>query len=158
MREIYTYAGIALASTVKFVGGPIAGLALKANWHIIAFCSTIGMMLSVTGVVYFGPYLLKAMAWFSKGKKKKVFSKTSRYAIKVKNKLGLWGIALLTPFLFTPIVGSFIAMSFKFNKFEILWKMALCGILAGYVQVALLFYLKEVFYALKDVFSNLISF
>ena len=151
MKQIYTYLGIVLASTIKFVGGPLAGLALQANWHIIVICSTIGMMLSVTAVVYFGPYLLKAIAWFSRGKKKKVFTKTSRYAVKVKNKLGLWGIALLTPFLFTPIVGSFIAMSFKFNKLEILWKMALCGILAGYVQVALLYYLKE-------IFSKLFSF
>ncbi len=145
MKEFYTYGGIALASTIKFVGGPLAGLALKANWHIIAIFSTIGMMISVSAVVFFGPYLLKAIAWFTKGKKKKVFSKTSRYAVKVKNKLGLWGIALLTPFLFTPIVGSFIAMSFKFNKTEIIWKMALCGIFAGYVQVALLYYLKEIF-------------
>jgi hypothetical protein len=143
MKIIYTYIGIVLASTVKFVGGPIAGLALQANWHIIAFCSTLGMMLSVVGVLYFGPYLLKLIDWFRRGKKKVVFSKTSRYAVKVKNKLGLWGIALLTPFLFTPIVGSLIAISFKFNKSEILWKMALCGIFAGYVQIALLYYLKE---------------
>jgi hypothetical protein len=145
MKLIYTYIGIVLASTIKFVGGPLAGLALNANWHLIAICSTIGMMLSIVGVLYFGPYLLKFIDWLRRGKKKTVFSKTSRYAVKVKNKLGLWGIALLTPFLFTPIVGALIAISFKFNKIEILWKMALCGIFAGYVQTFLLYYLKEVF-------------
>jgi hypothetical protein len=144
MNDIYTYLGIAFAATIKFVGGPLAGLALKANWHFIAIFSTVGLMISVTGVLYFGPYILKLIDWFKKNKKKTIFSKTSRYAVKVKNKLGLWGIALLTPFLFTPIVGSFIALSFKYSKTEILWKMALCGIFAGYVQTVLLFYLKEV--------------
>jgi hypothetical protein len=90
-----------------------------------------------------GPYLIKLLAFFRPKSKKKIFSKTTRYAVKVKSSLGLWGVALLTPFLFTPILGSFLALAFKYKKSEIIVKMAICGILAGYIQTAALFYLKE---------------
>ena len=41
------YLSVALASTLKFFGGPITGVILKLNWIETAFCSAVGIMFSV---------------------------------------------------------------------------------------------------------------
>jgi hypothetical protein len=143
MEKISIYIGIALASTVKFVGGPLAGVALSENWTITALLSAAGMMISVLCVLFLGQYFLKLAAYFRKGQAKK-FTKTSRYAVKTKQRLGLWGIAFLTPFIFTPILGSFLSLSFKYPKSEIITKMLICGVFAGYVQTIAVYYFKDI--------------
>ncbi|MGL4630561.1 MAG: hypothetical protein ACRCVT_05070 [Leadbetterella sp.] len=137
LQKIPVYFSIMLASTIKFVGGPLLGIGLKLNIHETAFFSALGMMISVLAIVFFGPYILTFFARFRKGTSKK-FSKTKRMAVRVKTKLGVWGIALLTPFIFTPILGSFLAVSFRFPKIQIIYSMLACGIFAGYVQTYLL--------------------
>lgn len=47
---------------------------------------------------------------------KKVFSKTNRRFISVKNKYGLWGISFLTPVLFSIPIGCFLATRFYKNN------------------------------------------
>ncbi len=135
MTLILEYIGVALASTIKFVGGPILGVARGLSWTETSLSSVAGMMLSVLVVVYGSGAAARVGSWFFKKKgKRKIFSRTTRLAVKVKRSLGLWGVAFLTPFLFTPILGTFIAVSFRFPKREILLKMLICGIIAGYVQ------------------------
>jgi hypothetical protein len=102
-------------------------------------------MFTVFLVVYGGDIITKLIARFRGHKPKKIFSRTTRIAIRVKKKLGLWGIALLTPFIFTPILGSFLALHFRFNKVEILWKMLLCGLFAGAIQTWFFYFVKSWF-------------
>lgn len=148
VSKFSTYIAIALASTIKFVGGPIAGIAFKENWIMVSICSTIGMMISVSAVLFFGDKLISLGSKLFPNKNRKIFTRTNRWAVKVKKSLGLWGIAFLTPFLFTPILGSFIALSFKFPKSQIFVRMLICGLVAGYLQTAGLFYLKDFFVGL----------
>jgi len=166
MDPVSEYIAVALASSFKFVGGPVAGMAMGLSLLETALCSAAGMMLTVFLITY-GSNLLKRLSatrWFTKiaaffhrvahspqirrifGKRsRKVFSRTTRLAVKIKSSLGLWGVALLTPFLFTPVLGTFLALSFRFPKREILEKMLVCGLLAGFLQTIAIHYLKVLF-------------
>ncbi len=131
------YITIALASTIKFVGGPLAGVLAKVSWWETAIASTIGMLFTVTIIVYGGSFLEKIYSRFAKPKKRKKFTTSIKFGVKVKKKLGLWGISFLTPLLFTPILGSYLALAFKFNKLEIILKMTVCGLFWGSIQTLL---------------------
>ena len=109
MLKLSEYLAVAVAATIKFVGGPIAGVAFNLKWWETTLFSAIGMMITVILVIYGGGFLGNLIQKFRSEKPRKIFSKTTRIGVKVKSKLGLWGIALLTPFIFTPIVGSFLA-------------------------------------------------
>ena len=164
MDPVSEYIAVALASTFKFVGGPVAGIAMGLSWLETTLCSAAGMMFSgflltscsnllqrVFSFRGFQPLtpFVRGLAISSRVKKlfkpRKIFSRTTRLAVKVKSRLGLWGVAFLTPFLFTPILGTFIALSFRFPKREILQKMLVCGLLAGFLQTVAIHYLKVLF-------------
>lgn len=145
MIRITEYIAVAFASTLKFVGGPIAGLALNLAWWETSLFSAIGMMLTVFLVIYGGGFLKKIVKTFKKNKPSKIFTRSNRTAVKVKTKLGLWGIAFLTPFIFTPILGSYLALSFRFNKVEIIWKMFVCGLVAGTIQTLFFYFFRDLF-------------
>lgn len=166
MDPVSEYIAVALASTFKFVGGPVAGIAMGLSLVETAVCSAAGMMLTVFLITY-GSNLVKrfsTFAWFQRmtgffrhlgdsswlkkifrRRPRKLFSKTTRLAVTVKGRLGLWGVAFLTPFLFTPILGTFIALSFRVPKREILQKMLVCGLLAGFLQTVAIHFIKVLF-------------
>lgn len=145
MKPILEYIGVALASTIKFMGGPIAGLNLGLTWQETAISSAIGMMFTVVIITYGQSLLNLIPKSFSNPKKKKIFNRQTRFAVKVKNKLGLWGVAILTPFLFTPVLGTFIAIAFKYPKSEIISKMLVCSLIAGVIQSLVFYYVISMF-------------
>jgi hypothetical protein len=153
MLELTKYISVALAATIKFFGGPLAGFAFKMSWWATAICSTVGLMLTVALVIYGGDLIKNLTAKFGSNKPKKIFTKMSRMAVKVKMKLGLWGIAFLTPLIFTPIVGSFLCLSFKFSKPQIMFRMLVCGLFWGSIQTLFLQYMKIIFFYIKDYFA-----
>ena len=142
MLKLSEYLAVAVAATIKFVGGPIAGVAFNLKWWETTLFSAIGMMITVILVIYGGGFLGNLIQKFRSEKPRKISSKTTRIGVKVKSKLGLWGIALLTPFIFTPIVGSFLALNFRFKKSEIVWKMLLCALFAGFIQTCFFYFMK----------------
>lgn len=132
--NITEYLGVALASTIKFVGGPIAGVALKLTWWGTALASTTGMMFTVIIIIYGGGVFSYLSQKLGNKKPRKKFTTTIKFGVKVKRKLGLWGISFLTPLLFTPILGSFLVLAFRYNKLEIIYKMTVCGFFWGAIQ------------------------
>ncbi len=155
MDRFFSYLKVAAASTIKFFGGPILGRIENLSWWETAISSTFGLMFTVIIVIYAGEYLqqfLLNVKWkIGKERPRKTFSRTTRTGIKVKNKLGLWGIAFLTPLIFTPIVGSFLSLAFRFPKPQILVKMFICGLFWGAIQA-------EVVILFGDLFPIFLSF
>jgi uncharacterized membrane protein len=158
MDPISEYIAVALASTFKFVGGPVAGISLGLSLIETTLCSAAGMMVTVFLITYgntFGGKLLdsslmrkwKESSLFKRWapKERKRFTRMNRLGVKVKSKLGLWGLAFLTPFLFTPILGTFLALRFRFPINEILSKMLICGLVAGFIQTLAINYLRFLF-------------
>ncbi|WP_149241241.1 hypothetical protein [Dyadobacter sp. 32] len=115
------YLSVALASTLKFFGGPIAGVVLKLTWIETAICSVAGMMFSVFILTFLGKAVQSLMNKHRKSPAKR-FSRTNRIAVNIWKKFGIIGIAFLTPPLFTPLFGPILAVAFKVPRASIfLW-------------------------------------
>ena len=139
------YLSVCTATMIKFMGGPLTGLALQLSWLETALLSALGMMCTVVLFLFFGDYLRLLIQKIVGNKKKKLFTKRNRFILKVKQRVGLWGIALLTPALLTPVGGSIIAIAFRYNKTEIFIKMLVSAVAWGFVQTWLFYGLKTLF-------------
>jgi uncharacterized membrane protein len=145
--EFAKYLSVVAISMLKFAGGPITGLALQLSWVETAICSVVGMMITVTLIVYSSGFIQKIWSKvFPKKEKPKKFTKVNRLAIKTRRKFGLIGIAFLTPLLFTPIGGSAIAMAFRYQKEDILVKMLMSAVVWAIVQTLFFYYLKDILF------------
>lgn len=126
---------VALASTLKFIGGPLAGAALGLPWWQTGLASAAGMMTTVVLVSLFGD-ALRTLLVRLRGPPRR-FSKRTRRAVKLWRRSGVLGVAFLTPILFSPIGGALLAASFRPRKRQ-LWPAmaaaALCwGMLLSFV-------------------------
>ncbi len=138
------YISVILASMLKFVAGPLAGIALSLNWWETAICTVVGMMLSVVIFVFLGTAIQQLMSRYRK-EKPKLFSKRTRLAVRVWKKSGMTGIAILTPLLFTPIGGTLIAVSFKVPRLTIIFQMLLWGIVLGVIITLAVYKFRDLF-------------
>ena len=124
MNDLEKYVAVILPSMLKFFLGPLAGIALKLSWWETMFCTVIGMMVSVVVFTFLGKAIRDGWQKWRKTTPK-LFSKSSRRAVKVYRRFGMAGIACLTPLLFTPIGGTLIATSFKIPPVKIIaWMVA----------------------------------
>ncbi|WP_394994656.1 hypothetical protein [Emticicia sp.] len=141
------YISVIAISMLKFAGGPLTGLALKLGWVETAICSVIGMMITVTLIVYSSDFIQKVwINFFPKKEKTKKFTKMNRLAIKTRRKFGLIGISLLTPLLFTPIGGAAIAMAFRYDKREIMVQMFISAVVWAIVQTLFFYFVKDLIF------------
>lgn len=120
---------VALASTLKFIGGPVAGLALHLNWRQTAAASLAGMMLTVVVFTYGGHRIKTWWQQRVRHKKPRLFTRRNRRAVRIFQQFGMPGIAFLTPVLFTPIGGTLMAVSFHQKHYRIFIWMAIFGTL-----------------------------
>jgi hypothetical protein len=121
-----------LASMLKFFGGPIAGFLTGVPVQKTVFLSAGGMMTAVIVTTIFAKTITSYLNKRVKTKKL-IFTKSARFKIKIWQKLGLFGIALLTPPLFTPIGGTLMALSFKVNVYKMIGYMLVSSIFWGYL-------------------------
>ncbi len=136
------YLSVILASSLKFMGGPLAGLAFKLSWYETAICATVGMLLAVVVFVFLG-HAIQELSNKYRSQKPKLFSRRSRYAVKIWQRFGILGIAFLTPLVFTPIGGTLIAVSFRVSKAKIIYLMFVSAVFWAIVQSLFFFYLSE---------------
>ena len=136
--DFLKYLSVAMASTLKFFGGPIMGVILKLTWLETALCSTIGMMFSVFLFTYAGKGVQALVKKYRKSPPKR-FSRTNRIAINIWKKFGIIGIAFLTPPLFTPIFGPLLAVAFRVPRTSIFLWMSISAILWG-LSISYLFH------------------
>lgn len=114
---------------LKFFAGPATGVGLRLHPIEIIVCSWLGMMISVTLFVFAGDWMQRQ--WKRPGR---TSMKTKRRYIKIKQSAGLWGIAFLTPALLSPIGGALVAVAFRYERKEILAKMAVAGAVWAVIQ------------------------
>ena len=145
---IAKYISVILASTIKFIGGPLAGLALQLSWYETASCTIIGMMLSVMTITFAGKGVQKLTQRLRKQKPKR-FSPRTRLAVRVWKRFGIFGIAALTPLVLTPIGGTVLAIAFRVPLRLILLYMALSAGFWAIIQSLLIYQLP----AIKHLFD-----
>ncbi|MCA0232193.1 MAG: hypothetical protein LCH91_17115 [Bacteroidetes bacterium] len=138
------YISVVLASMVKFVAGPITGMALGLQWYETALCTVVGMMLSVVIFLFLGTAIQHLMNRYRK-QKPTLFSKRTRLAVRVWKKSGMTGIAFLTPLLFTPIGGTLIAVSFKVPRLTVIAQMLFWGVVLGVIITLVVYEFRSFF-------------
>jgi uncharacterized membrane protein len=131
------------ASSVKFVAGPLAGFGLGLSMVETIVCTWVGMMTTVTIMLTVGRFLVQQIGRLSV-QKPKLFSGRARYAVRVWQRFGIIGIAVMTPLLFTPIGGSMLALSFKVPTARVLFFMAISGIFWAIVFTVMMYQLTFV--------------
>jgi len=102
-------ASVFLLSTVKFLGGPLAGSSMGLGFWTTLVLTVAGMMTSVFVFSGIGRAWVRHKQQQRRLRRVPVFSKRSRNIIKVFKKFGMGGIAFLTPILLSPIGGTVIA-------------------------------------------------
>lgn len=142
------YVSVVVASTIKFVGGPLSGAALGLTWLETAVCTTLGMMVSVIVITYAGT-ALQALRQRYRPRQPKRFTKRTRLAVRIWHRFGLAGIAFLTPLILTPIGGTVLAVSFGVERAKLLLYMLISGVLWAIVQTLALYQIP----GLKGLFA-----
>ena len=137
------YFAVMAASSVKFVAGPLAGFGLGLSMVETIVCTWLGMMTTVTIMLTVGRFLVQQISRLSV-QKPKLFSGRARYAVRVWQRFGIIGIAVMTPLLFTPIGGSLLALSFKVPTARVLFFMAVSGIFWAIVFTVMMYQLTFV--------------
>jgi hypothetical protein len=142
--NIAKYVSVALASMLKFIGGPLAGLALQLSWVETAACTLAGMMTSVLLVVFAGTALDRLLQRYRKTPTRR-FTKRTRLAVRIWQRAGLAGIALLTPLLLTPVGGTVLAVSFRVPTGRLMLAMLASGTFWGVVLTYLTYLVPGLF-------------
>jgi uncharacterized membrane protein len=137
------YFAVMAASSIKFVAGPITGFGIGLSMLETIVCTWLGMMTIVTIMLTVGRFLVQQISRL-RDQKPKLFSGRARYAVRVWQRFGIIGIAVMTPLLFTPIGGSLLALSFKVPTLRVLFFMALSGIFWAIVFTAMMYQLTFV--------------
>ena len=137
------YFAVMAASSIKFVAGPITGFGIGLSMLETILCTWAGMMTTVTIMLTIGRFLVQQISKL-RVQKPTLFSGRARYAVRVWQRFGIIGIAVMTPLLFTPIGGSLLALSFKVPTLRVLFFMALSGIFWAIVFTAMMYQLTFV--------------
>ncbi len=129
MESLLEIMSVFFLSTVKFVlGGVPLALVYEFSFFKSVTVTSFGGFVGVTFFVYTSNSLI---AFFKKRKiskqidnpnlpHKKVFTRTNKTIIIVKQRFGLLGIALLTPLLLSIPIGCFLSVRYFKNKQRIL--------------------------------------
>lgn len=134
MAELLKIVSTFLACAVAFgkVGMPMAVVLFKFNFLKVFLVSTSG---GIAGSIFFtnlSAVILKKYHQFrvKKGRihRGKIFTKSNRRIIKVKQKFGLAGIAFLTPMLLSYPIGALLADRFFKNKKKIVLYLSIATI------------------------------
>ena len=125
------WASVFLLSTVKFLGGPLAGSRMGLNFWTTLALTVAGMMTSVFVFSGIGRRWVRHRQQQRRLRRAPVFSKRSRSIIKIFKRFGMGGIAFLTPILLSPIGGTAIATLLGVPRQRILLHMFWSAVLWG---------------------------
>ena len=125
LAEIIKYISIYLLSMVKFIAGPTMGPASGLSWGETVLITVAGMM---TSVLIFTSKGFKQRIPFLFGRKRKKFTKKNRRFVGIWKKYGLFGVAFLTPIIFTPIGGSILVSYLGGGRRKIIYYMLISAV------------------------------
>lgn len=124
-------ASVFLLSTVKFLGGPLAGNSMGLGFWPTLLLTVAGMMTSVFIISGVGRRWVRHKQQQRRLRREPMFSKRSRNIIKVFKRFGMGGIAFLTPVLLSPIGGTVIATLLGVPRQRIMLHMLWSAVLWG---------------------------
>ncbi len=146
MQDVISLLGLWFFVGVKFLIGPVSVLAYGlSRWETVLFVSCAGTFWS--GVFYYAGAGMQL--WYRKKfppkKKKRLFTKSNRRLVRIKNKFGVWGLALLIPIISVPISALLASKYFKHERYVWLRYLVSCTFWA----TVLTFFSDHILLALK---------
>lgn len=149
-EELLKYLTVFGLSMFKFIFGPVTALPLGIGYVPTALLTAAGMMTSVLIISSLGNSLRQRFIQrFAPNRR--LFTPRSRQIVHVWRKYGMWGVAMLTPLIFTPVGGALIAVSFGEKRGKILFTMFVSAFFWAFVLSGALFFAKDL-YATADIF------
>lgn len=125
---------------LKFLAAPLGGYAAGLPMWLTILITIAGMMIAAVLFTYVGDYIRDH--FFGRFfKQTKTFSKKRRMMINVFRKFGPFGVAFLTPVLFTPIPGTLLLVSFKTPNYVIFKNMLISAVFWSFVFCGLIYHL-----------------
>ncbi len=129
------YLLLILLAATKFAISPIAA----SNWGMNHKESFI--LITISGLVgfftfyYFSSYLLKLMGMLLSGRqrKKKIFTRKNKLAVRIIRNYGLWLLAVLTPILISIPFGAFLCARYFPKKPMVILTMCAAIIAWGFI-------------------------
>lgn len=134
------YFSVYSISTLKFVGGPVIGVATGLNIFETVILTVAGMMTSVFCLSYFGDFFQEKFRSIFPNKKKWI--ENDKIAA-IWDKYGIKGIAFLTPVIFSPMVGTIMALSLGGKRHNVLIYMFISAGFWAIVQSVVLHYFGD---------------
>ncbi|MBA9079336.1 MULTISPECIES: hypothetical protein [Rufibacter] len=128
---------------MKFIGGPLAGMAMGLSFGATLALTVAGMMTSVFLFSLIGTAVHKQYMVRQRAKNKSLFSKKNRRIVKVWRRFGMSGIAFLTPVILTPIGGTVLASVLGVSKSRIVLHMLWSAVFWGFSLTLILFKLSH---------------
>ncbi len=134
------YFGLLALSTIKFLFAPFGGPALKLNYFETYFSCIIGALISSTFFFFLADFFMKRSvnkkreAHLKAEKegvplvKKKIFTKMNKSLIRIKHKLGIFGVSFLAPLFLSIPVGTIIVAKF-YGKNKFTYPIIILGII-----------------------------
>ena len=111
---ILRVATVYVSTMLKFIFGPVGGYAAGLNIVVTILVTVCSMMTVVLIFAFFGDFIRqRVLRRFLNTRK---FTERNRKYVWIWRRYGLFGIALLTPILLTPIGGTLLAISFGTPK------------------------------------------
>lgn len=149
MGEILVVSYLILLSTVKFLFVPFLSVHVHNYSFLVAsIINIIGALIGITFFFKTSSYFIdraikkRKEAITSHKKKKRVFTRVNRFLVKVKNTMGMYGLAfLILPFLSIPISSIVSAKYYHLKKGKMLFLLYLSSIIWSFLLsgIAVLF-------------------
>lgn len=136
LDELTKYSAVLLSSMVKFLFGPLTGIATGLSFLETFLFTVIGMMASVVIFMFIGE---KLRLFYFKYINRNYNPFSFRKKIKIWNNWGMKGVAFLTPVLLSPIGGTVIAVAFGESRKRIFTYMLISAIFWGITITFLVF-------------------
>ncbi len=145
VERFFKYGTVFLVSMFKFVIGPTTGIFAGLTIVETAVLTSLGMMTSVV-IFSFGGEAARDWWFASFRHDRKLFSPRNRKVVKFWLKYGISGLSFLTPVVFSPIVGTLLAISFGESKARVIRFMFLSAVFWALVLSSVLFFVHKVVY------------
>lgn len=145
IETLLEYGMVFITSMFKFALGPLAGI-MARDMSIVetAVLTILGMMTTVLIIASIKDEFRKKLIWKFK-RNKALFTRRNRRIVRIWNAYGLAGVAFLTPVLFSPIVGVFVAISFGGSKRKMVKYMFVSAAFWGFTLSILFKFLGHLF-------------
>ena len=143
MQDLLEIAGLMVLSGLKFFLAPSTVVLSGYDFWPTIIITITGGLIGFFIFFYFGQMIQGFIRSLFNQQSKKKFSKRSRLIVKIKRDYGLWGLAILTPCLFSIPIGAILASIYYANQKGVKIVFALSIALWSFILTSITIFIKH---------------